>query len=169
MAELTPQERLQPSLLDRLTDDEPGQQKEPRERRILSFRQLKESVLRDLGFLLNTCSLQTTEDLDAYPLVACSVLNYGVRNLAGTHLTSANAAVVEKNIRKAIEDFEPRILHDSITVQVVLTDDVSRNAVHIKIEGELWAQPLPVHLYLWTEVDVESGNVSVVESSGSSV
>ncbi|MCY2964699.1 MAG: type VI secretion system baseplate subunit TssE, partial [Planctomycetota bacterium] len=36
MAELTSQERLQPSLLDRLTDDAPDQKSESRERRVLS-------------------------------------------------------------------------------------------------------------------------------------
>ncbi|HJX53099.1 MAG TPA: type VI secretion system baseplate subunit TssE, partial [Polyangia bacterium] len=36
MAELTPKERLQPSLLDRLTDDDPGRATEPRESRVLS-------------------------------------------------------------------------------------------------------------------------------------
>ena len=36
MAELTPQERLQPALLDRLTDDEPDKKQEPREQRVMS-------------------------------------------------------------------------------------------------------------------------------------
>ncbi len=48
MAELTPQERLQPSLLDRLTDDRPQETRESRERRVLSMRQLRASVMRDL-------------------------------------------------------------------------------------------------------------------------
>ena len=41
MAELAPRERLQPSLLDRLTDDEPDQEVESRERRVLSVRGLR--------------------------------------------------------------------------------------------------------------------------------
>ena len=41
MAELLPQERLQPSLLDRLTDYEPGSAVESRERRVLSTQQLR--------------------------------------------------------------------------------------------------------------------------------
>jgi type VI secretion system protein ImpF len=167
MAELTPQERLQPSLLDRLTDDEPDRKHEPKENRVLSLRQLKESVLRDLSSLLNTCSFQTTEDVEPYPLVARSVLNYGVRSLAGSHITSADKAEVERNIRKAIEDFEPRILRDSISVEVILPKEQSPNAMNIRIEGNLWAQPLPVHLYLWTEVECEDGRVSVTESTGS--
>ena len=37
MPELAPKERLQPSLLDRLTDEEPGTTQESRERRVLAL------------------------------------------------------------------------------------------------------------------------------------
>ena len=48
MAELTSLERLQPSLLDRLSDDDTEQAIEPRDQRILSMRGLRKAVLRDL-------------------------------------------------------------------------------------------------------------------------
>jgi len=44
VAELTAQERLQPSLLDRLTDDEPDQSQESREKRVLLMSRLAGSV-----------------------------------------------------------------------------------------------------------------------------
>jgi predicted component of type VI protein secretion system len=50
--DLTSRERLQPSLLDRLTDDEPGDVQESADKRVLSPNQLKVSVLRDLTWLL---------------------------------------------------------------------------------------------------------------------
>jgi type VI secretion system protein ImpF len=83
MAELTPKERLQPSLLDRLTDNEPDKQQEAREKRVLSMRKLRESVQRDLAWLLNSGNLETVQDLDDYPLVSHSVINYGLPDLAG--------------------------------------------------------------------------------------
>ena len=54
-----PQDRLQPALLDRLTDDEPGSREEPVEARVLSKRRLRQSVLRDLAWLLNATRLET--------------------------------------------------------------------------------------------------------------
>ena len=42
MAELTTQERLQPSLLDRLTDDEPGKHEESRDKRVITANRLRE-------------------------------------------------------------------------------------------------------------------------------
>ena len=52
MGELTSRERLQPSLLDRLSDDDREQVVEPRDKRVLSMRDLRKAVLRDLGWLL---------------------------------------------------------------------------------------------------------------------
>ena len=53
MPELTLQERLQPALLDRLTDDEPGKSHEAPERRVISKSRLRRAVLRDLAWLFN--------------------------------------------------------------------------------------------------------------------
>jgi type VI secretion system protein ImpF len=69
VAELTPQEKLQPALLDRLTDDEPDRKVESREQRVLSVQRLKAALLRDLAWLLNTGHLETVQDLDDYPEV----------------------------------------------------------------------------------------------------
>ncbi|MFN5622686.1 MAG: type VI secretion system baseplate subunit TssE, partial [Planctomyces sp.] len=52
MAELTTQDRLQPSLLDRLIDHEPQQTQESRDKRVLSLKKLREAVVRDIGWLL---------------------------------------------------------------------------------------------------------------------
>jgi type VI secretion system protein ImpF len=68
VAELSLQERLQPSLLDRLTDNEPDTKVESRAQRVLSINRLKRSVLRDLAWLLNCGSLSITDDLDAYQM-----------------------------------------------------------------------------------------------------
>lgn len=74
MGELTSRERLQPSLLDRLSDDDREQVVEPRDKRVLSMRDLRKAVLRDLGWLLNSSSLGSFRDLSAYPLASQSVV-----------------------------------------------------------------------------------------------
>ena len=48
MAEPLPTERLQPALLDRLTDNEPESRVEAREARVLTKSQLRAAVLREL-------------------------------------------------------------------------------------------------------------------------
>lgn len=167
MAELSLQERLQPSLLDRLTDNEPDSKVEARAQRVLSINRLKRSVLRDLAWLLNSGNLSEVEDLSGFPEVTNSVINYGVAGVAGTSAKSADISLLERSVRQAIIDFEPRILAKSLSVKVVMDDEkLTQKMLTFEIEGQLWAQPLPVSLYLSTDVDLETGSTTVSESSG---
>ncbi len=167
MAELLHSERLQPSLLDRLTDDAPDNRAESKEQRVLSFRQLKQSVLRDLSWLLNTASMESMVDLTDFPNVCHSVLNYGTPVLSGTHLTSLDVPHIEKKMRQAIIDFEPRILPDSIKLQLITHEgQMNHRALSFNIAGDLWAQPLPIQLYIRSELDLETGEVTVKDLGG---
>jgi type VI secretion system protein ImpF len=161
MAELLPKERLQPSLLDRLSDDEPYKKVESRDQRVLSFQRLKRSVVRDLEWLLNAGCLESTLDLTDYPEVKRSVLNYGVPDLTGTTASNVDAATLERMLRHRILTFEPRLLSRSLKVRVTNKDE--HNTVIIEIEGELWSQPTPERLYLKTILDLELGDFEVKE------
>lgn len=166
MADLTPKERLQPSLLDRLTDNAPKSREESRDERVLSPRRLKASVRRDLQWLLNTCDLASVQDLDPYPEVDDSVLNFGLPDLAGRNLSGLDVLTLERELRRAILRFEPRILRQSLVVRAIVDESLmSHNAVRFDIAGELWGQPMPQQLYLKTEVDLESGEVAVFEAT----
>jgi type VI secretion system protein ImpF len=166
MAELLPQERLQPSLLDRLTDYAPEAREETRDKRVLSFTQLRASVLRDVGWLLNTVHLHASQDLSAWPAVAKSTINYGIPELAGASIAGRSTAALERAVRQAVLDFEPRILSDTLKVTVrIEPEQMNRHALLFIIEGQLWAQPMPLSLYLKTELDLETGAVTVAESS----
>lgn len=113
MAELSLKERLQPSLLDRLTDDEPEASRESRDQRVWTLQRLREMVLRDLTWLLNCEQINSVLDLEDYPYAEQSVLNYGIPALAGTMFTSRRTASLERQVRAAIELYEPRILPES--------------------------------------------------------
>jgi type VI secretion system protein ImpF len=163
MAELAPRERLQPSLLDRLTDEEPGKQAESRERRVLSLRTLREAVLRDLAWLLNATNLLSVIDAEALPCVANSVLNYGVPDMSGVAMMSVNVGQLERGIRQAIWDFEPRLIRTTVSVTALPSSE--HNKLTFEIQADLWAQPYPERLYLKTEMDLERGEVVVAEAS----
>ena len=166
MAELTVKERLQPSLLDRLTDDEPDKQLESRERRAISISRLRDCVLRDLGWLLNTGKLSQVQALEDYPEVARSVVNYGTIDLSGQHLSSTNLGELEDAVKQAIFDFEPRIIRETLRVRSMMDgEQMSATAISFDIEGSLWAQPLPMRMFLHTEIDLESGHVAIIDRS----
>lgn len=165
MAELAPRERLQPALLDRLTDDEADKQVESRERRVMSVRSLRDGVLRDLAWLLNTTNLFSVVERHGLPHVANSVINYGIPDISGVSLASMNVADLERSIRQAIWDFEPRLIRASVSVRAVPNDSV--NKIMFDIEADLWAQPYPERLYLKTELDVDLACIRLVDQGAS--
>ena len=166
MAELTQKERLQPSLLDRLTDDSPSERNESRDSRVLSLKKLRECVLRDLTWLLNTECFESVVKLDSVPAVRSSVLNYGIPTVAGLTASGLELSKLERQVRNAIVAFEPRLLKDKLTVEAILSDEeMSRNTLVFEINGELWAQPVPLRMHLRTELDLETGKVSIVETN----
>ena len=164
MADLTQKDRLQPSLLDRLTDNDPERKQESRDARVLSPSRLRECVRRDLVWLMNTTHLRSTQDLDDYPLVARSVLNFGLPDLAGRTTSTVDAGTLEQAIRKVILDFEPRLVARTLRVKLSVDDSqMSHNSMTFDIEAELWAQPLPLRLFLRTAVDLETGTIDVID------
>src|SRR5262245_48440444 len=114
MPELSHRERLQPSLLDRLTDDERDKQEESTDKRVLTLAQLRESVRRDLGLLFNSVRLAAQQDLDRFPEIARSVVNFGLPDLSGRTASGIDVPQLEQLIRQAIWDFEPRLLRSSV-------------------------------------------------------
>jgi type VI secretion system protein ImpF len=160
--DLTLRERLQPSLLDRLTDDEPGNLQEGADKRVLSISQLKASVLRDLTWLLNTTSLLDA-DATLHTPAGTSVINFGLPALAGNSASSIDVKMLESLIHQAIATFEPRILRNTLRVRAQnAPDQMNHNALSFEIEGDLWAQPVALPLLLRTDLDLESGHVHVV-------
>jgi type VI secretion system protein ImpF len=169
MAELTPKERLQPSLLDRLTDNEPDRQVESRDLRVLSPQRLRESVRRDLAWLFNSVNLSSVEDLSAHPEAERSTLNFGLPDLSGKTSNSIHAPSLETEIRKAIWEFEPRLTKDSVRVRLIQDrKEFGPNALCVVIEAELWAQPLPLRLFLRTDLNLETGEAQVTDVTGQS-
>lgn len=167
MAELTTQERLQPSLLDRLTDDEPEKPVESRDKRVISASKLRECVTRDIAWLLNCVNLGSDPLLADYPEVVRSVVNFGIPDLTGAAVAGIDSAVLQRQLRQAIHTFEPRLTAE--TLQVTVGTDSKRmdqRSLSFRIDSEMWAQPLPLNLYLKTEVDLETGRFNVADTGG---
>lgn len=162
MAELFPQELLQPSLLDRLTDYEPEEREESRYKRIISEQQWYQLVRRDLAWLFNTSKLEAITDLSDYPEVQNSVLNYGTDEMTGISIASLTEEDLEQRLRETIMRYEPRLVPASLNITVQFEGaGANRRAVWFTLEGELWSHPIPIHLHLKTQVDLDLGHVDV--------
>lgn len=158
-------DRLQPALLDRLTDDEPSQKSESAQSAVVSKAQLRRTVLRDLSWLLNTTAHHTGDQLTNYSEVRKSVVNFGIPVLSGKHFSGVDWRELEDQIRVAILAFEPRILADSLTVKALTPADMlgHHNLLQFEVHGELWSIPFPVELLLRSEVDLETGHVRLTD------
>src|SRR2546426_872555 len=109
MFDQPPVERLQPCLLDRLTDDDPLKQEESSHQRVISHQKYKRGVLRDLEWLFNTPAYLHIEGLEPfrlrdYPEAWKSVINFGIHQLSGA--TAPNLARVQEQLNEAIQVFE---------------------------------------------------------------
>lgn len=163
MANLRAQDRLQPALLDRLTDDDPGSRVEAVEARVINRSRLRELVLRDLAWLFNSTSSSHGDQWEAAPLAAHSVVNFGLPPLSGQSLSAIDLGALQDRVRNAILDYEPRILPETLSVVAVSNEAQAdhHNVIGFRITGQLWAQPVPLELMLQTEIDLETGRVEI--------
>jgi type VI secretion system protein ImpF len=167
MAAVDLRNRLQPSLLDRLTDDQPGERVEAEDRRVMSRAQLRQAVLRDLAALFNSVQPLGTQ-AEPHPPAAASVLNFGLPPLSGQLASGLDVSVLEGYIRQAIERFEPRILPQTLVVRALEATSVldTHNVIEFEISGHVWSQPMPLEVLLRTQLDLEAGQVAVRDAIG---
>jgi type VI secretion system protein ImpF len=158
-------DRLQPALLDRLTDDDPDQRVEALQNSVVSKGRLKRTVLRDLVWLLNTTAHHTNDQLDLYPEVRRSVVNYGIPVLSGKNFSGVDWRDLERQIFDAIVAFEPRILSGTLSVRASAPADLMghHNLLQFELRGELWSMPYPIELLIRSELDLETGYMKLTD------
>ena len=164
-------DRLQPALLDRLTDFNPQSQVEADDTRMMNKSQIREAVLRDLSWLLNSVQPLSKAVATQYPQAADSVLNYGLPAMSGQLASRIDVGLLERTIKQAILRFEPRVMEDSLEVKALEASSVldTHNVIEFEIHGFMWAQPVPLELLLRTQVDLEAGQVEVRDVGSSSL
>lgn len=162
------------------------------QRSVFGEQHLRDAVLRELSWLLSTPSFESTMTwksqrgeveeagkhrflnpptaLEGFPDVLTSVVNYGIRDVMGHSGIRATPIHLARAIRQAIERFEPRIIPESLDVQVRIDEDRDGldepNCVSIDIRATVWGNPLPQALYLRSLLDVDTGNFQLVQASG---
>ncbi|NKI95300.1 type VI secretion system baseplate subunit TssE [Rhizobacter sp. SG703] len=170
MANHEVRDRLQPVLLDRLTDLDPQSRVESDDSRVMNKAQIREAVLRDLSWLLNAVKPMPLLS-QTYPLAGESVINYGLPPMSGQLASRIDVPLLERTIKQAILRFEPRVMEDSLDVKALEPSSVldTHNVIEFEIRGFMWAQPVPLELLLRTQVDLEAGQIEVRDAAGGSL
>jgi len=123
---------------------------------------LRATVRREIGWLLNTVNLDAVQDLDSYPQVRTSVVNYGVPDLAGKALSSRLVLQRARDIRAALVAFEPRIDKSSLAVEV--SDRIEKeNSITFVIKADVRSAVRAIPVKYRTDLEVDTAEVTVRE------
>jgi type VI secretion system protein ImpF len=158
--------RFHSHLLGRLTDHHPGEPDEGAWQGTLTLQEYRRCVLQDLTTLLNTRSPAADSPVHDFAAVARSVLNYGLRDLCGSTVSQIDRGDLERQIRRAVQCFEPRIEPQTLVVRAIPPDPgtCQPHTLLFEVEGQLWACPASErHLRATAELDLETGRHTIKE------
>ncbi len=158
MARRSHDRNIKPSLLDRLIDDEPGNRGEAPDSRAQSLKELKDSVRRDLEWLLNSRRPPAEPALSAKELWR-SVYCYGLPDTTGLAMSSADdRGRMARMVASAVAAFEPRLMN--VTVNMEPASAGSR-ILHFQIDALLRMEPSPARVSFDTTLELSSGEYAV--------
>lgn len=123
-------------------------------------RDLRLSIVQNLGWLLNTGQLMPDADLAEFPEVRSSVVNFGIPVIAGTTRSSVSPLDLADGIRAAILRYEPR-LSDVEVSPVEAADQSSGVTLGFRIDARSWGPHSFERFSVRTSLDLETGRFDV--------
>ncbi len=166
--------RVIPSVLDRLLDHEPEVSSEPVPSRAQGLRQMKQSLRRDLEWLLNARQsspiLSHAESADhsgattaaaaasAHELQR-SLIFYGLPDFSSaSSLSVSDQRRISRAIETAVAKFEPRL---SDVVVTLLPMRETERALRFRIDARLHVEPAPEPVTFDTVLHIHSGEYRI--------
>jgi type VI secretion system protein ImpF len=153
------QRRAQLPLLDRLTDEAPGQEADAPLSGAEALEALRRSVRRDLEMLLNSRRRWRSWPVELQDLQR-SALAYGIPDCtAGAFHDKRQREMLRAEIEDTLRRFEPRFAR----VRVALVDSKNplESTLRLQIEALLHAEPAPEPISFQTVVDATTAEVLV--------
>ncbi|MDH6166317.1 type VI secretion system protein ImpF [Variovorax boronicumulans] len=163
-----PHAQLLPTLFDRLRDEAPSRDSELPSEYAVTPAQMRGIVQRDLAYLLNTTNAEDLIDRERHPDAASSTINYGMPPLAGSYLSERKWADIERIIRRAIQDYEPRLIPETVTVVPLMKEGGAAgeyNVLLFEIRALIHLRPYPLDFTVQSAVDLETNRMRVISSA----
>jgi len=158
MARADNEVRITNSVLDRLFDYEPEMSREAVASRSKSLRELKQSVRRDLEWLLNTRQIAGGVPPDLKE-TNNSVAAYGLPDF--THLSidsSGDQKFIKREVEEALRRFEPRL--ENVVVSIESGSSPER-ILRFRIDAHLRIDPAPEPVTFDTLLQLGNGEYTV--------
>lgn len=161
MARIEKNKKLRPSILDRLFDDEPKNQVEPKLEHHQLLKQMRASIRRDLESLLNT-RFHLAEPSSDLVEVEKSIFNYGLPDLATVNVM--DDALRKKFITQlegTLKRYEPRF--KSVKVDFVENTESIDRTLRFRINTVIYADPLPEVIVYDSMLDSVTRSLNIKE------
>jgi type VI secretion system protein ImpF len=131
----------------------------------IGLREIKQSVFRDLQWLLNSRRWWPTE-FEPLEEIPTSILNYGVPDTSTYSWVAAeDQRKVCSVIENVIKTFEPRLVPRTIRVSLVEREGVDDFSVRMRIEAVLAVDPFTEAVSFDTDIDVDTGGFQMKSMS----
>ena len=150
--------QLLPSLVDRLIDHEPKAPSEAPATRSQSLREMKESLRRDLEWLLNS-RRTPIEPPSSATEVRRSVFWYGLPDYTAYPLKAeTDRRRLARLIETTIASFEPRLTSVTVTMQ---EGGAVRRVLRFHIEGMMRLDPAPERVFFDAKLELSTSNYRI--------
>lgn len=141
------------SLLDRLSNAEDWPTT-----RAQSLRLMRESLKRDMEWLLNTRQ-SPVEGIKRFPLASRSVIHYGLIDTTSLSLSSSlDNRKLQQAVHECITSFEPRLIDVKVTIE---GKNSTRQQLNFHIEAQIDLDPAPEEISFDTVLDLTRGDYTV--------
>lgn len=163
MARTEIERAVQPSLLDRLTDEAPRELADRATTREASARAYRASVQRDVEWLLNTRRTMVRAT-DNHPQVMRSVHQFGLPDTSGLSLSViAGRELLSNDILDTLRRFEPRL--SNVEIKLKDLNEGRLPQLRFSIAATLLMDPSPEQVLFDTVLEVATGVYEVDDKS----
>jgi type VI secretion system protein ImpF len=150
------------SVFDRLIDYEPRNGTEASVTPAQSVHQLKESLRRDLEWLLNSRLVAFTP-VERLRELNRSVYVYGLPDVTACSLSNPDDQTrLIRHLQTALKNFEPRLA--KVRVVPLEASAATARTLRFRIEGLLLMDPAPEHISFDTVLELTSGQYEVANA-----
>jgi|SanBayMetagenome_1026888.scaffolds.fasta_scaffold56253_2 type VI secretion system protein ImpF len=144
MALFRNQAKGEPSILDRLIDENPDLAQESNDQHGLSLDEIRENIGRDLEALLNT-RISWLDIPERFPRVSDSIVAYGIPDLNNVVLDSRRSVDwLRDRIAESISRFDKRLSRVMVRVESL---DSETHQLKLRIDAVLAVDPEPIAVH----------------------
>jgi len=158
MARTKPNKIIVASVLDRLSA---GLQSTGRLE--ISVRELKQMILRDIEWLLNSRRFIDEGRLQKLDESRRSILAYGMPDLSTySRNNPSDIKDVCECIKDILKSYEPRLIQRTVDVDHIKSENVDDFTLHFRIQGTVHVDPIIEPISFDTFMELNTGSVNIM-------